>query len=77
MINSEKWNISLDLYDESKSPKEKGWYRIIDIYGNEMVDYFYGEPVMTGFGIGCWKNCRNPIFAWKEEKVDGTKAHDE
>ena len=47
-----KWNVILDLYDESASPKEEGWYRIIDTEGNEMVDYFYGEPVTTRIGIG-------------------------
>ena len=61
-----QWNMMLDPYDESSSPKEKGYYRIIDIYGNEMTDIFFGEPKLTKHGIAYWATCEFPIVAWKE-----------
>ena len=61
-----KWNMTLDIYDESTSPKKPGYYRIIDMYGNEMTDYFFGEPRITRNGIGYWRKCENPIIAWRE-----------
>lgn len=63
--NAEKWTMMLDPYDESTSPKTEGYYRIIDIYGNEMTDYFFANPVMTPRGIAYWKDCKNPIIAWR------------
>lgn len=65
-----KWTMMLDPYDESTSPKEEGYYRIIDVYGNEMTDYFFAHPVITPRGIGYWKYCENLIIAWRNADED-------
>lgn len=54
--------------DETECPTEEGWYRIIDIEGEEMTDYFYAKPMLNGMGVGYWKNCRTQIKAWKKMK---------
>ena len=59
-----KWHINFDPYDESTSPKEKGYYRIIEEDGTEKTDYFFGEPRMTGHGIGYWATSEKTIIAW-------------
>lgn len=59
-----KWHINFDPYDESTSPKEKGYYRIIEEDGTEKTDYFFGEPRMTGHGIGYWATSEKSIIAW-------------
>ena len=65
-----EWHImSEDPYDESDSPTEEGWYRIITTDGEEMTDYFFAKPTMTGYGCVYWKNCKKVIRAWA--KIDG------
>lgn len=67
-----KWHWSCDPYDESTSPTEAGYYRIIDEDGTEMTDYFFGEPRMTRIGIGYWATCEKTILAWSRlEVTDG------
>ena len=62
-----KWTI---LFDENCAPKEPGKYRIIDAEGTEMIDYFFGEPRITGHGIGYWANCTNQILAWSKLETE-------
>ena len=59
-----KWHINFDPYDESTSPKEAGYYRIIEEDGNERTDYYFGEPRVTGHGIGYWADSEKTIVAW-------------
>ena len=67
-----KWHWNCDPYDESTSPTEAGYYRIIDEDGTEMTDYFFGEPRMTRIGIGYWATCEKTILAWTRlEVTDG------
>lgn len=67
-----KWHWNCDPYDESTSPTEAGYYRIIDEDGTEMTDYFFGEPRMTRIGIGYWATCEKTILAWSRlEVTDG------
>jgi hypothetical protein len=61
-----KWHFIRDPYDESDSPKEAGYYRIIDVNGMETVDYFFGEPRMTSRGIGYWATSKKTIVAWSK-----------
>lgn len=65
-----KWHINFDPYDESTSPKEKGYYRIIEEDGTEKTDYFFGEPRMTGHGIGYWATSEKTIIAWTRLEWD-------
>ena len=60
-----KWTWNFDVYDESDSPTEEGYYRIIDDEGNETTDYFFNEPRMTHHGIGYWRDAERPIIAWR------------
>ena len=62
---ADRWTWNFDVYDESDSPTEEGYYRIIDDEGYEMTDYFFGEPRMTPRGIGYWRDGTRPIIAWK------------
>ena len=64
-----KWHWNCDPYDESTSPTEAGYYRIIDEDGTEMTDYFFGEPRITGRGIGYWATCEKTILAWTRLEV--------
>ena len=65
-----KWHIlNDDPYDESGMPKEKGYYRVIDEFGNEYTDLYYAEPRMTPHGIGYWQDGRYTIRAWA--RMDG------
>ena len=50
--------------DETESPTEEGWYRIITDDGEETTDYFYNKPVLIGMGCAYWKNCKKLIRAW-------------
>ena len=63
---TDRWTWNFDVYDESDSPTEEGYYRIIDDEGYEMTDYFFGEPRMTPYGIGYWRDGTRPIIAWKK-----------
>ena len=65
-----KWHINFDPYDESTSPKEKGYYCIIEEDGTEKTDYFFGEPRMTGHGIGYWATSEKTIIAWARLEWD-------
>ena len=67
-----KWTMMLNPFDESTSPTEAGCYRIIDMYGTEMTDYYFAEPRMTPRGVAYWKDCENPIVAWMKEDTNGT-----
>ena len=60
-----KWIWNFDVYDESDSPTEEGYYRIIDDEGNEATDYYFNEPRMTHHGIGYWRDAGRPIIAWR------------
>lgn len=65
-----KWHIMPeDPYDESECPTEEGWYRIITVDGEEMTDYYFNKPIMSGLGVTYWKNCKKGIRAWA--KMDG------
>lgn len=64
-----KWHFSFDPYDESTSPTEAGYYRVIDEYGTEMVDYFFGKPTITPRGIGYWAKCENVIIGWSKLEI--------
>lgn len=64
-----KWHWNCDPYDDSTSPTEAGYYRIIDEDGTEMTDYFFGEPRITGRGIGYWATCEKTILAWTRLEV--------
>lgn len=65
-----KWHIMLeDPYDESECPTQEGWYRIITVDGEEMTDYYFKKPIMSGLGVTFWKNCKKGIRAWA--KMDG------
>ena len=65
-MSKDRWTWNFDIYDESDSPTEEGYYRIIDIDGDEMTDYFYAEPRMCKYGIGYWRESGKPIIAWKK-----------
>ena len=69
-----KWHWNCDPYDDSTSPTEAGYYRIIDENGTEMTDYFFGEPRMTGHGIGYWATCEKTILAWSRLEVTDENA---
>lgn len=71
-----KWHWSCDPYDESTSPTEAGYYRIIDEDGTEMTDYFFGEPRITGRGIGYWATCEKTILAWSRLEVTDERITD-
>lgn len=58
-----------DPHDESGMPKEKGYYKVIDEFGNEYTDLYYAEPRMTPRGIGYWQDSRYMIRAWA--RMDG------
>lgn len=65
-----KWHIMPeDPYDDSESPTEEGWYRIITTDGEEMTDYYFNKPTLIGRGVVYWKNCKRGIRAWA--KMDG------
>lgn len=59
-----------DPLDESDCPTEKGWYRIITESGEELTDYFFGEPVLRDIGAAYWKDCKDIIKAWAKVKED-------
>ena len=71
-----KWHWNCDPYDESTSPTEAGYYRIIDEDGTEMTDYFFGEPRMTRIGIGYWATCEKTILAWSRLEVTDERTTD-
>ena len=72
---ADRWTWNFDVYDESDSPTEEGYYRIIDDEGYEMTDYFFGEPRMTPHGIGYWRDGTRPIIAWKKaEQTEPQKS---
>ena len=60
-----KWTWNFDVYDESDSPTEEGYYRIIDDEGNEETDYYFNEPILTPHGICYWRDSTRPIIAWR------------
>lgn len=65
-----RWHIMPeDPYDESECPTEEGWYRIITTDGEEMTDYYFNKPTVSGRGVVYWKNCKKGIRAWA--KMDG------
>lgn len=73
VVKHGKWHIlSEDPYDESDAPTEEGWYRIITSDGEEMTDYYFNRPTLTGRGVVYWKNCTKVIRAWAkiESEVD-------
>ncbi len=71
-----KWHWNCDPYDDSTSPTEAGYYRIIDEDGTEMTDYFFGEPRITGRGIGYWATCEKTILAWSRLEVTDERTTD-
>ena len=62
-----KWHIIDDPYsdDSEDAPTERGYYRIIDIDGNEFTDFYYGEPTLIGQSIKYWRGGMLPIKAWR------------
>lgn len=57
-----KWHWNFDVYDESDSPTEEGLYYIIDDEGNEMIDYFFGEPRITPiYALGIGRNVKDRL----------------